>query len=99
MELVRRDICAFVFHTMAINLGCKKCCCTMMEKWLARRCFDLATDLVIYVDKKKMLVGVYLDPRRSSSTSKSAEGLQKVGVMKPLFWLTVGSFNKSSPRS
>ena len=35
-----------------------------------------------------MLVGVYLDPIRYSTTSKSVEGLQKVGFMKPLFWLT-----------
>ena len=57
-------------------------------------------DLVIQVyTNKRMLVRVYLDPRRSSTTSKSAELLQKVGIMKPLIWLTVGSFNKSSPRS
>ena len=47
----------------------------------------------------QILVGIYLDPRQSSIASKSAEGLQKVGIMKPLFWLNVGSFNKSSPRS
>ena len=35
-----------------------------------------------------MLVGVYLDPRQFSTSSKSAEGLQKVGIMEPLFWLT-----------
>ena len=41
----------------------------------------------------------YLDPRWSSTTSKSAHGLQKVGIIKPLFRLTVGSINKSSLRS
>ena len=57
-------------------------------------------DLVIQVyTNKQMPVGVCLDPRRSSTTSKSAEGLQKVGIMMHFFLLMVGSFNKSSPRS
>ena len=45
---------------------------------------------------KQMLIGVYLDARQSSSTSKSAEGLQKVGIMKRLLWSTVAVLTEDS---
>ena len=51
------------------------------------------------IHKQTKAVGVYIYPRQSSTTSKSAKGLQKVEIVKPLFWLTVGSLDKSSPRS
>ena len=46
-------------------------CTPIYFTWV--KCYDLhcTIDLVIYVyTNKRMLVGVYLDPRRSSSTSK-----------------------------
>ena len=44
-------------------------------------------DLVIQVyTNKRMLVGVYLDPRQSSTTSKSAESGNYEAYVNVLFW-------------
>ena len=45
---------------------------------------------LLYTDKQTR-VGVYLDPKRSSTTSKSAEVLHTVGIRKPLLWSAVTS--------
>ena len=34
---LKRDIRAFVFDTTASNTGCRKGCCTLLEKWLGRQ--------------------------------------------------------------
>ena len=52
-----------------------------------------SSHLSIHTQKKQLRIGVYLDPRWSSTTSKSAEGLQKVRIMKPLFLLLAALIN------
>ena len=34
---LKRDVRAFVFDTTASNTGCRKGCCTLLEKWLGRQ--------------------------------------------------------------